>query len=171
MRTTWLTPDLSTDERELVLTAICARHLKHAVPSLLEALGDAVPAVRVIAARNLGETLSAQAEQPLLELLATEKNVMVLEAAVQSLGVLGSEKALPAIRQLSRLPALIRACAFAGARIGGSEGEEFLSALRVEHPGDDPVDTRVRDLVDFLRSASFARQEKVLDKVRRQRLR
>ncbi len=47
----------------------------------------------------------------------------------------------------------------------------WVTGLRAQHSGADPSTQKVRDLIDFLRSDTFKRQEAALMKVRRQRLR
>jgi hypothetical protein len=167
----WERGGLDASERWAVVQAACARHLKYAAPILLAAIRDEDAQIRTLAARNLGEGLVAEGEGPLLALLATEKHPAVLEAAIQSLGILRSEKALEAILPHARLAALLRAVAFAAARIGTPEALGWLRDLKAERAGSGEEDRAVRDLVDFLSSTSFREQEKAMDEVRRRRLR
>ena len=167
----WQAGGLSRDERRFVIKAIATRHLAHSGPVLLDALADPDPEVRWIAAINLGEALVLEATAPLLRVLASEKDDRVIEAAIQSLGVLGAGSALKSIVGFADKPAFVRSVAFAAARIGGPDAGAFLDQLLATHAGPDEADKTIRDLVEFLRSRDFTRQEEMLDKIRRRRLR
>ena len=166
----WKKGGLPAAARLALLREVVTRHLRHAAPILLVALRDEDPRIRELAAQNLGEAKVEEAEGPLLTLLTRERESTVLRAAVRSLGVLRSKKALPAVVELGQDPELLRPVAFAAARIGGPEGRAYLEGLRATHSGTSEREITVRKLVDFLLSEEFAKQEEAMEKVRRRRL-
>jgi hypothetical protein len=170
LASTWRKGGLGTRERLALVRELCTRHLRHAGPILVEALGDADSEIRELAAQNLGEAKFAAAEAPLIRLLTRERKPRVLRAAIRSLGVLKSKAALPAILELARDPDLIRPVAFAAARIGGPEARAYLAGLRASHSGESKRERSIRKLVDFLLSEAFARQEEAMEKIRLRRL-
>lgn len=77
--------------------AITSLPAAEAATLLLPLLKDKLEFVRREAAYALGETGSRSAVQPLVELLATEKEVAVRAAAVMALGQIRDESAVPAL--------------------------------------------------------------------------
>lgn len=154
-----------------LIRLLCVRHLKRAGPLLLSAVRDQDPRVREMAARNLGEAGVTEAVEPLLALLSRERAKGVLRAAIHSLGILRHRPAFPTIITLGEDPELLRAVAFAAARIGGDEAREFLEGLRAAHGSASDRHRAIRTLVDFLLSEEFAKQEAAMAKIRARRLR
>ncbi|MEN8149485.1 MAG: HEAT repeat domain-containing protein [Planctomycetota bacterium] len=159
----------AADRRDL-LQRVTSRWLKHSAPILADALDDESPVVRRIAALQLGEGEFTSAEPRLRKRLGEERDREVLEALIHSLGILKSEKALPAILALGKADDLRRAAAFAAARTGGDLAEKWLSTLLATHNRETEKDREIRRLVKFLRSEAFENQEKALSEIRRKRL-
>jgi hypothetical protein len=167
----WRQGGLSIEERRMVVLAICARHLRHGAPILLDALVDADPEIRRLAALNLGEAGYEPAAEPLLMRLGTEVDRSVIAAAIQSLGVLRVAKARAAIIHFAEDLELRRAVLYALARIGDEECRKFLAEVRSALEGKTGEPGELRKLVDFLLSDDFRQQEEALRKIRRRRLR
>ena len=166
----WRKAGLPVDERRTILAALTTRYLKYAAPVLLEALSHPDPRIRETAALSLGEGLFESAVDPLLRLVAVEKDRLVVAAAIQSLGVLGDEKALATLTRLAAEPAYARAVAFAAARIGGKGGGEILDGIEATHTGPGEEAAEMRKLLVFLRSDEFLAQEEAMRKIRERRL-
>jgi hypothetical protein len=61
--------------------------------------------------------------------------------------------------------------AFAAARIASPEATSYLTGLKAAHPGGSDADREIRELVDFLLSEGFRKQEDALTEIRRKRVR
>jgi HEAT repeat protein len=130
---------------------------------------DADAGVRAAAAEALGSAGSAARSGPaLLRRAKEDADPLVRAAAVESLGLLGAADAVGALGDLARGDAaLARGALFALARIRTDGALEVLRALRAEAAdGKAPGAAASRDLVDFLLSADFVKQEESLKKVR-----
>ena len=167
----WRQGGLSIEDRRMVVLAICARHLLHGGPILVDALTDVDPEIRRLAALNLGEAGHEPAAEPLLLRLGTEENQKVIAAAIQSLGILRVERARKIIIRFARDKTLRRPVLFALARINNEECRKFLVEVQGALEGKGGEQGELRKLVDFLLSEDFQKQEAALRKIRRRRLR
>lgn len=167
----YLAPGASAQHRLAALRELCTKFLRYAGPALIKALGDPSAKVRELAAYQLGQGEVDAAKKPLTDLLANESSKKVLSAAVRSLGILGARKALPEILDLGKDPDMLRTVALAAGRIGGKRARDWLLALRSMHSGASKADRDIRNLVDFIESPAFARQEKLLKKIRDRKVR
>jgi hypothetical protein len=156
------------EDRRSAIAAVCARHLRHAGPILLAALGDDDPVIREMAAREAGEAGLAEAVAPLVAILGRETDKTVIRGAIQGLGLLRAAEAFPALGAFAAEPGLVRAVATAAMRIGEPETVEFVRALRASRGAAEP---ELADFLDFLLSDRFVEQEAVLSRVRAARLR
>jgi len=166
----WKKAPVKAADRLDIIRQVTARWLKHAAPLLMDALDDSDAAVRRAAALQLGEGEFTAAEPALRKRLSEERDRDVLGALIHSLGLLGSEKALPKILVLGKAKDLTRGVAFAAARIGGDLAGEWLDTLLATHNRETEEDRAMRRLLIFLRSKAFARQEKALAEIRKRRL-
>jgi HEAT repeat protein len=130
---------------------------------------DADAGVRAAAAEALATAGSAARAGPVLLRRAREDaDPAVRSAAVESLGILGVADAVAPLRDLARSdPAVSRRALFALARIRTPEAVDALKGIRVEAADSKEAAAReARDLVDFLLSEDFLRQEEALKKIR-----
>jgi hypothetical protein len=137
--------------------------------ALLEALAkDPAPAVRAAAAEALGTSgTAAGAGEALLRSAAEDGDPAVRNAAVDALGALRLPAAVPALRGMARDPVVSRAALFALARVRTAPAREALADLRREAAAAGAEGTReFRELVDFLLSPDFEKQEEVLRRLR-----
>ncbi len=167
----WKQGGLALEDRRMVVLAVCAKHLLHGGPLLIDALTDTDPEIRRLAALNLGEAGHQPAADPLLLRLGTEENQKVIAAAIQSLGILKVEKARESIIRFAQEQALHRPVLFALARINNEECRKFLLEVQAALEGKGGEQAKVKELVDFLLSDDFRKQEEALEKIRRRRLR
>jgi HEAT repeat protein len=128
--------------------------------------------VRAAAAEALGasgaEGPSAGAGPALLRSLQSDADPAVRAAAAEALGTLRIEEAVPSLRAAARGEAATsRSALFALARIRSGAALEALRAVRDEAGAPDAEAARERrDLVDFLLSEDFLRQEEALRRLR-----
>jgi len=167
----WKQGGLALEDRRMLVLAVCAKHLLHGGPLLVDALTDEDSEIRRLAALNLGEAGFQPAADPLLLRLGTEKNQKVLAAAIQSLGILKVEKAREIIIHFAQDKTLRRPVLFALARINNEKCREFLLEVQAALEGKGGEQADLKELVDFLLSDDFRKQEAALEKIRRRRLR
>ncbi len=130
---------------------------------------DADPGVRAAAAEALATAgTAARAGPALLRRAKEDAEPAVRAAAVESLGVLAVDDAVVPLRDLARSdPAVARGALFALARIRTPGALEALRGIRAEAADSRaPGAAEARDLVDFLLSEDFLKQEDALRKIR-----
>jgi len=81
--------DSDAVNQSVALSAISAAKLKEGIPLLLESLNSPEPYVRQHAASALGSLKAEEAVQPLLKLLAKEKDKDCLHKTIEALGKIG----------------------------------------------------------------------------------
>ncbi len=167
----WKEGGLSVEARRMIVLTVCARHLLHGGPLLVDALSDEDVEIRRLAALNLGEAGYEPAAEPLLHRLGTEDDQKVIAAAIQSLGILRVERARAIIIRFAEDKTLRRPVLFALARIDNEECRAFLEEVRSALAGKTGDQAELRKLVDFLLSDDFRKQEDALRKIRTRRLR
>ncbi len=137
--------------------------------ALAEALEkDADAGVRTAAAEALGSGGSAAAGPVLLRRAKEDPDPGVRGAAVEALGILGVGSAVPRLLEIARSdPPVSRGALFALARIRTADAVEALKGVRVEAADSKDAGAReARELIDFLLSEDFLRQEEALKKIR-----
>jgi HEAT repeat protein len=134
--------------------------------------GDADATVRAAAAEALGAAgVAAAAVDALVAAAGADADAAVRVAAVETLGLLGAAPAIPALRRVAQKdPPAARAALFALARIRTPEALEALAGIRAAAADAAAAGVagaaEARDLVDFLRTPDFLRQEEALRRVR-----
>jgi len=130
---------------------------------------DADASVRTAAAEALASAGSAERSAPALLRRAKEDGAPeVRNAAVEALGILGASGAVDALAALGRKdPVVARSALFALARIRTPEAVDALKGIRAGAADSGEAGAaEARDLVDFLLSEAFLKQEESLRKVR-----
>jgi len=130
--------------------------------------GDEAPEVRRAAAAALARRpRAAAATAGLVEALRTDGDPAVRAAAAEALGILGAQEGIRDLRTAcdARGP-VSRAALFALGRIGSPAAAEALRAYRGTLPAGDAAAGEVRDLVDFLLSEDFRKQEETLRRMK-----
>jgi hypothetical protein len=153
---------LDPDARRDLLSELARRARGGAEPDLLAAFeSSAEPLVRERAAVLLGD-VGARASLPrLLARFATETDTAVREAVVRAVGLLGDDSVVPWLAARLGDPALVRAAAFALARVRTGAALDQLEGLRVRSLRSTPPDEATAALVVYLRSAAFVERERV----------
>ncbi|MCK6481272.1 MAG: HEAT repeat domain-containing protein [Planctomycetes bacterium] len=131
-------------------------------------LGKDGPALRAAAAAALGGRPSSPAAvRGLRDARRGGEDPLVLAAAAEALGMLAAAEAIPDLAALAREPDPVgRASLFALGRIGSPAAEAALREIQRRLDPALEATAERRDLVDFLLSPDFRRQEEALRRMR-----
>ncbi len=159
--------------RALKIDVLSRRRPARVGRDLVPFLEDAAPEVRRMAVHHLAETETRAAGSALLAVLGREKeDEGVRRDVIRSLGILRFRAAVPAISKiLMKLrPGQSEVAIQALARIGTPDAKAALAACRKLLTGDGKREATLRRSLDFVASEGFVKQERILTRIRRNRL-